>query len=268
MKKFQFLSGLLSVLFLLSVFQISCFAQTDSFSWYCVHVKDHKRPAADAELSFVQELDGFYLDPNVSETSDEKVIYLTFDAGYENGNVSKVLDVLKEENVPGSFFILEHLIQKNPELVKRMVAEGHLVANHTARHKDMSKADNSTLLKELETLEKQYYDLTGQEMPKFYRPPEGRFSRSNLECLKENGYKTIFWSFAYPDWDNQRQMPPEKATKIILENLHNGEIMLLHPTSATNASILKNVIRELKSQGYRFAKVDELVYHDLQKGQE
>ena len=193
------------------------------------------------------------------------MVYLTFDAGYENGNVSKILDVLKEENVPGTFFILQNLIRKNPELVKRMVEEGHLVGNHTAHHKNMSCASDEALINEIKLLEDKYQELIGQEMPKFYRPPEGRFSEENLKCLTENGYQTVFWSFAYPDWDNNRQMPEKKAEKIILDNLHNGSILLLHPTSATNAAVLGNVIREIKNQGYKFGRIDEIAYQKIEK---
>ena len=190
--------------------------------------------------------------------ADDKVIYLTFDAGYENGNIEKTLDVLCEENVPAAFFILQNLVVKNTDLVKRMVNEGHTVCNHTARHKDMSTFSNEAFLEELHTMEALYREHTGFEMSKYYRPPEGTFSRENLVCANENGYKTIFWSFAYPDWDNNKQMDTEKAKQIILDNIHNGEVMLLHPTSSTNASILQEVIQMLKAEGYRFGTLDEL----------
>ena len=227
--------------------------------WYCVHVKDHVQPRADAELTFVEELGGIYADrANSDPDAAEKVAYLTFDAGYENGNIARILDVLQEEDVKGTFFILRHLIDAEPELVRRMVGEGHTVGNHTARHKDMSRASDEELMTELRSLEQAYEELTGVTMAKLYRPPEGCFSRQNLECLNENGYRTVFWSFAYPDWDNRRQMPPEKAKSIILDNLHNGAVLLLHPTSSTNAAILGDVIREMKAQGYRFATVDSL----------
>ena len=226
---------------------------------YCVHVKDHKQPSIGAELAFIEELGGYYINRRHTDTkADDKVVYLTFDAGYENGNVAKILDILREENVSAAFFILQNLVVKNTELVKRMVNEGHTVCNHTARHKDMSTFSNEAFLEELRTLEALYKEHTGFEMPKYYRPPEGTFSRENLVCANENGYKTIFWSFAYPDWDNNRQMSTEKAQQIILDNIHNGEVMLLHPTSSTNAAILQDVIRALKEQGYRFGTLDEL----------
>lgn len=232
-------------------------AVAESYHWYCVHEKDHKRPRVGGELAFVEELDGYYIDRNEHSNGD-KVIYLTFDVGYENGNVAKTLDVLKEEGVTAAFFILGHVISNNTDLVLRMAQEGHTVCNHSVRHKNMSDWSNEDFLSELHALEEQYAQATGYRMAPYYRPPEGTFSRQNLECAKSNGYKTIFWSFAYPDWDNGKQIPGEKAKQIILENAHDGEVMLLHPTSATNAAILGDVIRSLKADGYRFGTLDEL----------
>lgn len=228
-------------------------------NWYCVHVKDHLQPRADSALSAVENYDGYYIDHRHASWEDrEKVIYLTFDAGYENGNIAKTLDILKQEGVSGAFFILGNLIEKEPELIKRMVEEGHIVGNHTVHHHDMSSASEKDLVEELHALEDLYREKIGYEMSAYYRPPEGRFSINNLENAKKNGYKTIFWSFAYPDWDSTKQMPAESAKKVILENLHNGEVMLLHPTSEVNARILGDVIREAKAQGFRFGTLDEL----------
>ena len=247
------------VLSLLCASILGVSAAPSRFRWYCVHVKDHKQPSIGAELAFIEELGAYYIDrQHTDANAGDKVVYLTFDAGYENGNVTKILDILREENVSAAFFILKNLVVKNTDLVKRMINEGHTVCNHTARHKDMSTFSNEAFLEELHTLEALYREHTGFEMPKYYRPPEGSFSRENLVCANENGYKTIFWSFAYPDWDNNRQMSTEKAKQIILENVHNGEVMLLHPTSSTNAAILQDVIRTLKEQGYRFGTLDEL----------
>lgn len=251
--------GLLCAAAVLSGLSLPSNAAGKSYSWYCVHVKDHVQPRADAALSFVEDCGGFYIDRRHTDPdAEDRVIYLTFDAGYENGNVEKILNVMKENEVTGAFFVLANLIEKNPELIRRMVDEGHLVCNHTARHKDMSALDDTEFLAELAALETLYSACVGGEMPRYYRPPEGKFSRENLECANQNGYKTIFWSFAYPDWDNNRQMSAEKAKNIVSENIHNGEVMLLHPTSATNAAILGDVIAELKAQGYRFGTLDEL----------
>lgn len=236
-----------------------CSAQEQAYHWYCVHVKDHLQPRVGTELAFVEDLDGYYIDHRHPTVQDaEKVIYLTFDAGYENGNVTKILDILKEESVPAAFFILGHIVTEHTELVQRMVADGHTVCNHSVRHKDMSSWSDEAFLEELKTLENLYQEHVGGSLSPYYRPPEGCFSRQNLICAKENGYRTVFWSFAYPDWDNQKQMTPAQAKKIIMENIHNGEVMLLHPTSETNVAVLKDVISELKAQGYRFGTLDEL----------
>jgi len=235
-------------------------AKDNALNWYCVRNKEHKQPRVDAALSFIEKYDGFYVDRNHGDDAAEKVVYLTFDAGYENGNIEKILDVMKEEKVTGAFFILKNLILKNGELVGRMADEGHLVCNHTASHKDMTKCASLEEFKaEVETLERIYTESTGKKLSPYYRPPEGKFTEENMKYAKALGYKTIFWSFAYADWDNDRQMSPDVAKQKILSNIHNGEIMLLHPTSATNVAILGDVIRELKSEGYRFGTLDELV---------
>ncbi len=234
-------------------------AKENALNWYCVRNKEHKQPTADAPLRFVEKYDGFYVDHRHGDNDAEKVVYLTFDAGYENGNIAKILDVMKDEGVTGAFFVLKNLILKNTELVCRMANEGHLVCNHTASHKDMTKCTSiEEFGQELEELERIYTESTGGKLSAYYRPPEGKFNEANMQYAKELGYKTIFWSFAYADWDNERQMSHEVAKEKILSNTHNGEIMLLHPTSATNAAILRDVIRELKQEGYRFGTLDEL----------
>jgi len=236
-------------------------AETDKkiYNWYCVRRSGHLQPACDPNMSFIENYGGYYIDKNHSDGCAEKVEYLTFDAGYENGNVEKILDVMKAEQVKGAFFVLAHLIEANTELVKRMTDEGHLVCNHTSRHKDMTKYHSKEEFSaELESLEKLYSEKIGGAMAKYYRPPEGKFSEENLKFANELGYKTVFWSFAYADWDNAHQMAPEKAEKKILDNVHNGAVLLLHPTSETNARVLGKVIRTLKAEGYRFGTLDEL----------
>ena len=246
--------------FWLMVCTINAQAAEQTHSWYCKRTPDHKQPTLDTQMQFITEYGGYYLDNRHGDGCRDKVIYLTFDAGYENGNVQKVLDVLKSEQVPGAFFVLAHLIEANTELVKRMIDEGHLVCNHTVKHRDMTRVHSQEEFEsELKALETLFYEKTGSVMPKYYRPPEGRFSESNLRMAHQAGYYTIFWSFAYADWDNNKQMSPEAAKKIILDNVHNGAVLLLHPTSATNAAVLGSVIRELKAQGYRFGTLDELV---------
>ena len=247
-----------TVLFSIVLLSVNCFA-ANAYNWYCVRNSEHKQPPAAPELRFVEEYGGFYVDKKHGDGVEDKVIYLTFDAGYENGNVEKILDILKEEEVTGAFFVLSNLIRKNPELVKRMADDGHTVCNHTSTHKDMSTVSSIEEFKaEAESLESLYAELTGYTMPKFFRYPEGRFSEQSMKYADELGYKSIFWSFAYADWDNAKQPSGEAAKKKIMDNIHNGEVMLLHPTSATNAAILGDVIKELKAQGYRFGTLDEL----------
>ena len=244
---------------IISLCLLSAHSAGESLSWYCVRNKEHKQPRADANMSFIENYGGYYVDKKHGDGDDDKVIYLTFDAGYENGNVAKILDVLKEEKVPAAFFVLDNLITQNKALVMRMLDEGHLVCNHTSKHLDVTKCKNIDEFKrELESLENVFKEVTGKEMPKYFRPPEGKFSEKSMQYASELGYKTIFWSFAYADWDNGAQPSLDVAKEKILANVHNGEIMLLHPTSATNAAILADVIRELKAQGYRFGTLDEL----------
>ena len=234
-------------------------SSAQSIGWYCTRNKNHMQPTLDDKLKIVDNYDVFWIDKYHDENNTEKVIYITFDAGYENGNIEKILDILKSENVKASFFVLENLLVKNEELVKRMICEGHSVVNHTAKHKDMSRiVTKEAFSNELKKLENLFLEKYGVSMQKIYRPPEGKFSEENLQWAKELGYKTVMWSFAYADWDNDRQVSPSKAKKLILDNIHNGEVMLLHPTSHTNAIILKDLITTLKNDGYRFSTVEEL----------
>jgi len=254
----------MSCLFLLFCVALPISADSQSYSWFCAHRKDHLQPNADPSIAFIEEYDGFYIDKNHGDNCEEKVIYITFDAGYENGNVEKILNTLKSESVPAAFFVLGHMIEKETDLIKRMQDEGHLVCNHTFSHKSMVNKDRETFRAELEKLEVSCLEKTGKPIDRFYRPPEGKFDEASLKYAREMGYKTVFWSFAYDDWDNSRQMNPEKAKNKILDNIHNGEIMLLHPTSGTNAQILGEVIRELKTQGYRFGTLEELTCNKSQ----
>lgn len=234
-------------------------AAKPGLSWYCTRAKDHIQPRADQALSFVESCGGRYIDHRHTDPNAvEKIAYLTFDVGYENGQVARVLDTLKAENVEGAFFILGHVVEACPDLVRRMADEGHLVCNHTFTHKNLVGSPPEALAEELGRLEKACLEQTGVTVAPYFRPPEGRFDRAMLETASKLGYTTVFWSFAYADWDNQNQPDPAAAQKKIMENIHNGAVLLLHPTSQTNATILGNVIRDMKAQGYRFGHLDEL----------
>ncbi|MBQ4509935.1 MAG: polysaccharide deacetylase family protein [Clostridia bacterium] len=245
-------------IFLLLLFSMNISAS--ALSWYCKRNNCHTQPELGNDLKIAENYDVYWCDKNhTSMLDDDKVIYLTFDAGYENGNVEKILDALKAENVTATFFILDNMIIKNCDIVKRMIEEGHTVANHTLKHKDMSKITNiNDFENELSSLEKLFEKEFGVKMAKYYRPPEGKFTEANLKYAQDLGYKTIMWSFAYADWDNSNQPSCEYALNKILNNVHNGEVMLLHPTSATNAEIMPALIKELKKQGFRFGDMDEL----------
>ena len=258
MKKHVFLLFTLILCFMMVTVAVS--AQDGiSLNWYCVRNKDHKQPRLDTDLQIIEKYDGYYVDRHHGDNCNKKMVYLTFDAGYENGNVEKILDVMKAENVRGAFFVLGNLVEKNPTLIKRMVDEGHLVCNHTYSHKDVTKLSEEEFAAELNRLNTSFEECTGQGIARYYRPPEGKFSENSLKWAQKLGYKTLFWSFAYADWDNGKQMAPSAAKEKILSNIHNGAILLLHPTSKTNALILEDVIRELKAQNYEFGTLDELV---------
>ena len=223
-------------------------------NWYYVGKgKDNIAEPPKESASFLQE-NAYYLG-----NTSEKVIYLTFDEGYENGNTGKILDILKELNVPAAFFVVKPYIDKEPELVKRMVSEGHIVGNHTVHHPSMAQIHDSEKFKaELTGVEDAYKELTGEEMPKFFRPPMGKYSKESLEMTKNLGYKTIFWSFAYKDWLVNDQPSESRGIEKITNGSHPGCIMLLHAVSDTNTKILKQVIKTLQDSGYEFKSLNDL----------
>lgn len=227
---------------------------TESYSWYFKPSNNNTQPQVIPEVSgFIDNYNTIYLDK-----PDKNKLYLTFDAGYENGNVEKILNILKEKEVPAAFFILPQIVTKNPELINRMKEEGHLVCNHTKTHRDMSKiTDFETFKNEIEQSEKILYETTGYKMDKFYRPPEGRFSEANLDFADRLGYTTVFWSLAYADWDNNNQMNPSRALELITARTHNGCVILLHPNSSTNAEILGAYIDKMKNSGYEFCTLND-----------
>ena len=195
-----------------------------------------------------------------AEMTEEKVLYLTFDAGYENGNTAKILDGLKKHQVPATFFIVGNYLETSPELVKRMIDEGHFVGNHTYHHPDMSKIHNkSAFQKELADLETCYKDITGNDMKKFYRPPQGKYSKANLQMAKDLGYTTFFWSLAYVDWYQDKQPTKEEAFDKLTGRIHPGAIVLLHSTSSTNAEILDELLTKWSDMGYSFRSLDSIV---------
>ncbi|MBZ4654314.1 MAG: putative 30,6 kDa protein in fumA 3region [Peptococcaceae bacterium] len=188
-----------------------------------------------------------------------KSIYLTFDEGYENGLTGQILDVLRENQVKAAFFITGHYLLKNPDLVKRMVREGHIVGNHTVNHPAMWSLTEKDLCREVEELAREFKKLTGQEMAPFLRPPMGEFSPTSLWLTAKLGYYTVFWSFAYHDWDVKVQRGPDYAYQQVMKNYHPGAVLLLHAISRDNALALDKIIRDLRKEGYEFRTLYEIV---------
>ena len=185
--------------------------------------------------------------------SDEKVLYITFDAGFENGNTGVILDALKKHNVKATFFLVGNYLETQPDLVRRMVEEGHTVGNHTYSHPDMSAiSDKESFKKELQKNEELYKEVTGEDMPKLYRPPQGKFCESNLKMAKELGYHTVFWSLAYVDWYENDQPTHQQAFDKLIPRVHPGAVVLLHSTSKTNGEILDELLTKWEELGYRF----------------
>ena len=191
--------------------------------------------------------------------TEKKVIYLTFDCGYENGYTEPILDALKKHDAPAAFFVVGNMIETAPDIIRRMAAEGHIVGNHTFHHPDMSAiSDQSAFRRELEELEALYQTTTGEEMPRFYRPPQGKYSAENLKQAHALGYNTVFWSLAYVDWYVEDQPTAQQAYDKLLPRIHNGAIVLLHSTSRTNAEILDDLLTKWEDMGYTFAPLTDL----------
>ena len=223
-------------------------------SWGLSFRTQGQPPTGPANAAALRQYDAAYLGD-----TGEKVLYLTFDAGYENGCTAQILDILQKHEVRAAFFLVGNYLQKNADLVRRMVAEGHTVGNHTMHHPDMSKiSDLEAFSKELLDLESIFKEITGQTMPKYYRPPQGTYSEENLKMAQKLGYKTVFWSLAYVDWNNDSQPTAAYAFGKLLPRTHNGAVVLLHSTSQTNAQILDELLTRWKQMGYRFATLEEL----------
>ena len=211
------------------------------------------QPTGTASVEELAPYEAYYM----GEIS-EKVIYLTFDCGYENENTAPILDALKNQEVKAAFFVVGHYLESAPELVLRMVEEGHLVGNHTYHHPDMSAiTDKNRFRQELDQAAEAFETLTGTAMAPVYRPPQGKYSLENLQMAKELGYHTFFWSLAYVDWNPEAQPTREEALKKLCARIHPGAVVLLHNTSRTNAEILEELIVRWKEMGYRFGSLEE-----------
>ena len=223
-------------------------------NWGLSFQTDGEPPIANASMEELAKFNAYY-----AQNTTEKVLYLTFDAGFENGNTPIILDALKKHSAPATFFVVGTYIESNPDLIKRMEKEGHIVGNHTYHHPDMTKLSSlSAFEKELKDVENAYTNVTGKEMTKFYRPPQGKYNENNLQMAKELGYHTFFWSLAYVDWQENNQPTKEEAFDRLLTRVHPGAIVLLHSTSKTNGEILDELLTKWEEMGYHFASLSEL----------
>ena len=224
----------------------------NKIGWGIKRAENHEQPdLGSSNLKLLKEYDGIAMG-----NSEDKYVYLTFDNGYEAGYTSKLLDTLKENNVKATFFITAHYFNTEPELVERMINEGHIVGNHTVNHKSMPDLDDEEIKEEIMNLHAAVYEKFNYEM-KYIRPPMGEFSERTLSIIKGLGYKVAMWSFAYDDWDENRQGREAYAKDKVISNIHNGAIILLHANSKDNCNILDECIKEIKQMGYEFKTLDE-----------
>ena len=224
-------------------------------NWGLGFGKEGKKPTGNATPTQLAEYNAYFM-----AEGDAKVIYLTFDCGYENGNTEPILDALKKHDATATFFVVGHYLESAPEIVKRMVEEGHTVGNHTYHHPDMSHiSDQVSFQKEMDDVAAKYKEIIGQEMAMYYRPPQGKYSQSNLQMAKDLGYSTFFWSLAYVDWNQDSQPSHEEAFDKLTKRVHPGAIVLLHNTSQTNGEILDELLTKWEEMGYTFRPLSDFV---------
>lgn len=217
--------------------------------------KAGEKPTGNATIAEMKKYNAYYM-----AEGDEKVLYLTFDCGYENGNTEPILDALKKHNAPATFFVVGHFLESAPDVAKRMVEDGHTVGNHTYHHYDMSKiSDQASFEKEMADVASLFKETTGAELAMYYRPPQGKYSTSNLQMAKDMGYSTFFWSLAYVDWNVDSQPTREEALKKLTDRVHPGAIVLLHSTSKTNGEILDELLTKWEEMGYTFRPLSDFV---------
>jgi len=263
-KKLEAKSFLLALVLFVGAFFLGRFAaqvvpaaatvfHQEADNWGLSFQEEGQLPVANATIEEMAKYNAFY-----AQDTQDKTLYLTFDCGFENGNTPPILDALKKHNAKATFFIVGNYLSTSPELVKRMVEEGHIVGNHSYHHPDMSQMNQDEFSKELGELETLYEQTIGTPMTKYYRPPQGKYSQNNLQIAKDLGYKTFFWSLAYVDWNQDSQPTHEEAFDKLLKRVHPGAIVLLHNTSKTNGEIIDELLTKWEEMGYTFKSLDEL----------
>ena len=223
-------------------------------NWGLGFGEEGKQPTGTVPANSLKEYNAYYIG-----NPEDKCLYLTFDCGYENGNTGAILDALKKHNAPATFFVVGHFLETAPELVKRMVAEGHTVGNHTYHHPDMSRiSDPESFQKEMDSVAELFEQVTDTKLAPYYRPPQGKYATANLQMAKDLGYSTFFWSLAYVDWNADAQPSHEEAMQKLTSRVHPGAIVLLHNTSRTNGEILDDILTKWEEMGYHFGRLEEI----------
>ena len=233
---------------------VSALLHEKSENWGLGFGTEGKPPTGNASAAELKKYNAYFIGDTTQNT-----IYLTFDCGYENGNTEPILDALKKHDVKATFFVVGNFLETSPEIVKRMIAEGHMVGNHTYHHLDMSSISSmDAFKKETQDVENLFEQITGTPITKFYRPPQGKYNIENLKMAQELGYHTFFWSLAYVDWYQDKQPTKDEAFGKLLKRIHPGAIVLLHSTSSTNAQILDELLTKWEEMGYTIKPLTEL----------
>ena len=233
---------------------VSALLHEKSENWGLGFGTEGKPPTGNASAEELKKYNAYFIGDTTQNT-----IYLTFDCGYENGNTEPILDALKKHDVKAAFFVVGNFLETSPEIVKRMIAEGHTVGNHTYHHLDMSSISSmDAFKKETQDVENLFEQITGTPITKFYRPPQGKYNIENLKMAQELGYHTFFWSLAYVDWYQDKQPTKDEAFGKLLKRIHPGAIVLLHSTSSTNAQILDELLTKWEEMGYTIKPLTEL----------
>lgn len=226
---------------------------SENENWGLGFGKEGQKPTGNVSAAELKKYNAYFC-----AEGDEKVLYLTFDCGYENGNTEPILDALKNHNAQATFFVVGHFLESAPDIVRRMVSEGHTVGNHTYHHPDMSKiSDKVSFQKEMDDVAALFKEITGTDLAMYYRPPQGKYSTANLKMAQELGYSTFFWSLAYVDWNQDAQPSHDEAMEKLMGRIHPGAIVLLHSTSKTNGEILDEVLTKWEEMGYTFRPLSD-----------
>lgn len=233
-------------------------ALAKEYHWGFTKSKDGIPADAGAEFNAILKKHGAFY----KGSPDEKIIYLTFDNGFEAGYTESILDTLRKENVPATFFLVSHYITSAPELVKRMIKDGHIIGNHSHKHPNMARLTEAQMIDEWKKFDEVLNEMTGIKRTYYARPPEGAFSEKLLQVGNEQGYTHIFWSVAFKDWDTDGIKDKSYAYNELMKQLHPGAIILMHTVAKHNAEALPDFIKEAKKQGYTFGSLDDLMMRE------